>query len=304
MTAPRKTIVAGVGELSPHDLSMRVALELGRRSGATVHLVHAFDVQPLAWTVPGAGQGWAEAWTELPRQLGTALREIAVPLCAGRPPVCHALPGGAARVIRGVAEEHHADLVIVGAAHAPHRPAFLGTTAARVVRASPVPVLVVRTPLPPAAPRVLVATDLSAVSADLYERGLDTVAAFLGQGLPAVRAVVVAAAGALEAPLPVATPVDAWLAALRRFVADRRARSVAVETVARAGAPVREISAEAAEWRADLLVVGTHARRGLDRLILGSTAEACIRDAPCSVLAVPPALRGAHLAATAAAARA
>jgi hypothetical protein len=46
--------------------------------------------------------------------------------------------------------------------------------------------------------------------------------------------------------------------------------------------------AEAAEWRADLLVVGTHARAWAARLALGSVAEAALRDAPCNVLAVPP----------------
>jgi nucleotide-binding universal stress UspA family protein len=54
------------------------------------------------------------------------------------------------------------------------------------------------------------------------------------------------------------------------------------------GAPAAEIVEEAVDWRADVLVVGTHARHGIDRLLLGSTAEACMRDAPCNVLAVPP----------------
>lgn len=35
---------------------------------------------------------------------------------------------------------------------------------------------------------------------------------------------------------------------------------------------------------AELLIVGTHARRGLDRLMLGSVAEALLRQAPCDVL--------------------
>ncbi|WP_412061952.1 universal stress protein [Rubrivirga sp. IMCC45206] len=39
--------------------------------------------------------------------------------------------------------------------------------------------------------------------------------------------------------------------------------------------------------RAGLLVVGTHGRSGLRRLLLGSVAEACIASAPCPVLAVP-----------------
>ena len=43
---------------------------------------------------------------------------------------------------------------------------------------------------------------------------------------------------------------------------------------------------EARQWGADLIVVGTHGRRGLDRLLLGSVAEGAARTAPVSVLLV------------------
>lgn len=49
------------------------------------------------------------------------------------------------------------------------------------------------------------------------------------------------------------------------------------------------ISERAAAWRADLIVVGTHGRRGLDRLLLGSVAEGVIRTASLPVLLVPAA---------------
>lgn len=39
----------------------------------------------------------------------------------------------------------------------------------------------------------------------------------------------------------------------------------------------------AAEWNADLIVMGSHGRKGLDRLLLGSVAEAVMRHASCSV---------------------
>lgn len=39
----------------------------------------------------------------------------------------------------------------------------------------------------------------------------------------------------------------------------------------------------ASEWKADLIVMGSHGRRGLDRLLLGSVAESVVRHAPCSV---------------------
>ena len=46
------------------------------------------------------------------------------------------------------------------------------------------------------------------------------------------------------------------------------------------------ILAEAREWRADLIVMGTHGRRGLNRLILGSDAERVLRESPVPVLLV------------------
>ncbi|KTC92604.1 MULTISPECIES: universal stress protein [Legionella] len=50
---------------------------------------------------------------------------------------------------------------------------------------------------------------------------------------------------------------------------------------------VAEIIIEAAkEWSADLLVIGTHGRRGFNRLFLGSVAENTIRIAPIPVLLV------------------
>lgn len=47
-----------------------------------------------------------------------------------------------------------------------------------------------------------------------------------------------------------------------------------------------EIVAEAQRWHADLIVLGTHGRTGLARLLLGSVAEAVSRHAPTAVLLV------------------
>jgi nucleotide-binding universal stress UspA family protein len=46
------------------------------------------------------------------------------------------------------------------------------------------------------------------------------------------------------------------------------------------------IAKAAQEWKADLLVVGTHGRRGVNRLLLGSVAERIVRVAPCALLLV------------------
>jgi nucleotide-binding universal stress UspA family protein len=52
------------------------------------------------------------------------------------------------------------------------------------------------------------------------------------------------------------------------------------------GEPIREILRVAREIPADLIVMGTHGRGGLPRLLLGSVAENVLRAAPCPVLMV------------------
>jgi nucleotide-binding universal stress UspA family protein len=60
-----------------------------------------------------------------------------------------------------------------------------------------------------------------------------------------------------------------------------RAKSVVV-----AGPPFKQIIRYAREHRADLIVMGTQGLSGLDRLIMGSTAERVVRMAPCPVLSI------------------
>jgi len=61
-----------------------------------------------------------------------------------------------------------------------------------------------------------------------------------------------------------------------------------VVTHLRAGDPAREIAQLAVDLDADAIVVGTHGRRGIARLVLGSVAERVLRYATCPVLVVCP----------------
>jgi nucleotide-binding universal stress UspA family protein len=49
------------------------------------------------------------------------------------------------------------------------------------------------------------------------------------------------------------------------------------------GEPRKAIVDRANKWKADLIVVGSHGRKGLDRLLIGSVAEYVARHANCSV---------------------
>lgn len=83
-----------------------------------------------------------------------------------------------------------------------------------------------------------------------------------------------------------ASVLDAASEALVAFAASVRERFPQAKSVLRRGRPWEEILAAAAEYRADLIVIGTHGRRGLSRALLGSVAEKVVRLSPVPVLTV------------------
>jgi nucleotide-binding universal stress UspA family protein len=84
--------------------------------------------------------------------------------------------------------------------------------------------------------------------------------------------------------------------AQRKWAADALAERVAAlvtegtpaRSVLRVGAAWQEIVRVAAEEHADMIVMGTQGRTGLERFMLGSVAERVIRRAPCPVLTLRP----------------
>jgi universal stress protein A len=74
--------------------------------------------------------------------------------------------------------------------------------------------------------------------------------------------------------------------ALEKLAAPRRQAATFGEVTVEVGDPRDTIIAAADALRADLIVMGTHGRRGLSRVMMGSVAEDVIRHAPCPVLTV------------------
>jgi nucleotide-binding universal stress UspA family protein len=73
---------------------------------------------------------------------------------------------------------------------------------------------------------------------------------------------------------------------IEQWAGAARGQGLKVRTVLRTGVPYREIVALATDERADLVLLGTHGRGGLDRALLGSVADRVIRLASCPVLTV------------------
>jgi nucleotide-binding universal stress UspA family protein len=65
-------------------------------------------------------------------------------------------------------------------------------------------------------------------------------------------------------------------------------RGLAARYLLRTGTAPEEIVQAAVEENADLIVVGTHGRTGINRLVIGSVAERVVRVASCPVLTVKP----------------
>lgn len=70
---------------------------------------------------------------------------------------------------------------------------------------------------------------------------------------------------------------------LARAAQEFRAAGFQVTTEIEVGNPKVVIVDSAAEWPADLIVLGSHGRKGLEHFLMGSVSEAVARHAPCSV---------------------
>lgn len=89
-------------------------------------------------------------------------------------------------------------------------------------------------------------------------------------------------------------PFAEWLPELRKQSEEQLsklpgpewAEKLRVHRTTSVGAPVEEITKYAKEHQIDLIVQGTHGRRGIKHMLLGSVAENIVRYAPCPVLTV------------------
>jgi len=137
--------------------------------------------------------------------------------------------------------------------------------------------------------RILIALDDSAIAAHAAEVGTE-----LATALKAQAALVHIVDPTLAFQPDGGVPAADLVAALKRegqsflaAAAQRTGEPPALQFL-REGKPVDEILAAAREWEADVIVIGTHGRSGVSRLVLGSTAESVVRHAPCPVLVVKP----------------
>lgn len=138
--------------------------------------------------------------------------------------------------------------------------------------------------------RILVAIDFSETS----EAALDYAVAFaiqLGGSVAVLHVYELPIYGFPDGALAASAEIAARImtgaqAGVASMCEKRSGRGVAITRIVRQGVPWEDVPRVADEIGADLIVIGTHARKGLSRALLGSVAEKIIRTATRPVLTV------------------
>jgi len=200
------------------------------------------------------------------------------------------------QAVQTVAQTMAADLLVVGThGRTGLDHILLGSTAERVVRMAPCPVFAVKADKGAAhvreigaIKRIVVPIDLSSCSLD----ALEYAAQFVKQ--------IGASITMLHVMEPVAYGLDFSLSHANEWKRQRKyleerltvlsacltSFGVKTDHVLMPGLPADSITSYVTAHECDLMVMGTHGRRGISRILLGSIADAMLRHAPCPVLTV------------------
>ena len=176
--------------------------------------------------------------------------------------------------IAAEAERLQADLIIMGR-HGKHglTKLLMGSVTERVIGLSPVNVLVIPQESPLPWEQVLVASDGSPYSDAAWDAALE-----LAKRLDA-RLIGVSAARE-EGELPEAEAI------VQKMLMRANRQGIPMEIRVSVGAPDDVIVQTALAKKANLIILGSHGRTGLKRLLMGSTTARVIGQAPCPVLVV------------------
>jgi nucleotide-binding universal stress UspA family protein len=290
-----RTLVAGIAELDSQDPVLVYGTRLAEEIGAALHVVFAFP-SPFELASLSAVPGIALApdvvdpvqVVDMKGRLLERLQEV-VRERSGAPRIeCHVVPDAPHAALAQAVSKVGADLLLIGPARRGKLgQTLLGTTASRVFRTVPVPVLVLRQLLPRTIARVMLGTDLSELSGKAYQAGIAVVRSLFERVEMRSLLVVGEPYGNV---LPLIDEEGLKVSAAgrhRRFLETHGFSDVGLEAHVRTGSPAVEIVAEAEEWTADLVVLGTHGRSGLSRAFIGSVAESTLRNLDGNALVIP-----------------
>jgi len=284
--------------LTPSDFSadaeraIETAIALAKSYGANLHLLHVVQppIQPVG---PEMAVAPVEFWRELhdaaAKRLARSKQKVEAAGVRCELEVVDDIPGFA---IAAAAERIHADLLVMGSRGLTGlKHIVLGSVAERTVRYAKCPVLITKEGGKPLAFRtILVPMDFSPAA----HAALAFAKSLAQKSGPAHIVLVHAYYVPVELEQYLVSHGDgafdrlskAVTKDLEKILLDLQGAGLSAEYVARAGTPERIVLEVAGEKKADLIAMGTHGRRGLSHLFLGSVAERVVRTAEVPVLTV------------------
>lgn len=280
-------IVAATDFSTRSQRALRRAGLLARQAAAELTLVHVVDNdQP-------------EAMVELERrEANKFLNEQIGSLAELRDLRCRALvaTGEAFDGILEAARRVSADLIVMGS-HRKQilRDIFVGTTIERVIRTGPYPVLMVNTDIELPYRYVIAGVDMSEASAHAIKtaRALGLVD---DANLTVVHAFVAVAKGKMYVANASKDQINDYVALERQQASEELIAFLTAQGLKGArwsyrveeGGAFEVISNIVEEAATDLVVIGTHGRSGVVKMLIGSVAEEALRSLNVDILAVPP----------------
>lgn len=290
-----KRIVVPTDFSDTADTAIKLATDLADYYAATLDLVNVVDATVYAY----AGYPFASLSKELMSGAEEALNKVKVGVKNAKLNR-YLLSGAPAREIADHAKRHKADLIVIGThGHGAVARFFLGSVADRVVHESDCPVIVTKAPKGKVKharkrskpfERILFPTDFS----DTSKRALDAAVA-MTEDMDAELFVLHVIDDSL-----ISTHVEEErhiiLKELRRHALDEMRKQLPAELMknfetigaVKRGDPGKQISSYAETHHCDLVVMGTHGRTGVERVLIGSVADKVVRRANCAVYLVRP----------------
>ena len=281
-----KPIVAGVDASPQAATAAGFAWRIAQAANAKCHFVHGS--RPLFRSA--AAEFATDVNLLIEQQMEAARMGVSATIERAAPPealrTLEVRAGRGASVVTEMARELGASLIVLGGKHHSTLGRWMGgSTAHHVVRVTDIPLLVTGEKVE-GVRRILVSADLSYAVRPTFEAAV-RMARLFGAELRVLHAVE---------PLPMFAEMPA-LGNEEAFYQDSRGQleccleplleDVVAESVVRRGYAAEAIGAEVASWEADLVVVGSHGKGWVDRLLLGSTTERLLDQLPASLLVVP-----------------
>lgn len=288
-------IIAAVDFTPSCRVALREAVRLASACGATLTAVHVMDEylahelkRALSTDQATVRADWQKRLKTFVEESDVGASSVEIEVRIGHPFV----------ELSESCRVHAADLLVMGAKGSRNEPGRVGVIAAKCVRKAPLDVLLVREDAAGPFKHLVTCVDFSENSTKAVRHALK-LAQQDGASLDCLHVYQSALAmsldyGGLVAPMPMGTDIAAleiWQEEMVKFMAPLRAEfpEVKVQALVIERVNIREaILDHVKDTHADMVVLGTRGKTGLRELLIGTTAEKIVANAPCSILAVKP----------------